>query len=80
MLLLDLIKSAIVPSSCPPTLVEAWPNCTISKSNHTGKGLMSLLVSMHEWALEHLKHLIDLYGETKGSKVNKRSSSSFGSH
>lgn len=28
-----------------------------------GKGLMPLLVSMHEWGLEHLKHLSNLYGE-----------------
>jgi DNA-binding HxlR family transcriptional regulator len=28
-----------------------------------GKGLMPLLVSMHEWGLGHLKHLDELYGE-----------------
>lgn len=28
-----------------------------------GKGLMPLLMSMHEWGLGHLKHLDELYGE-----------------
>lgn len=30
-----------------------------------GKGLMPLLLSMHEWGLGHLTHLDKLYGENK---------------
>ncbi|MFJ7828384.1 winged helix-turn-helix transcriptional regulator [Psychrobacillus sp. NPDC096623] len=30
-----------------------------------GKGLMPLLLSMHEWGLTHLEHLDELYGESE---------------
>lgn len=30
-----------------------------------GKGLMPLLVSMHEWGLAHIQHLNKLYGENR---------------
>lgn len=30
-----------------------------------GKGLIPLMVSMHEWGIVHLKHLDELYGEQK---------------
>lgn len=30
-----------------------------------GKGLMPLLLSMHEWGLTHLEHLDELYGKSE---------------
>jgi DNA-binding HxlR family transcriptional regulator len=30
-----------------------------------GKGLVPLLMSMHEWGFTHLKHLNELYGESQ---------------
>jgi len=39
-----------------------------------GKGLMPLLVSMHEWGTVHLKHLENLYGENHGEQNKEKRS------
>ena len=35
-----------------------------------GKKLFPLLLSMHEWGLQHLEHLNELYGDNSESKSN----------
>lgn len=34
-----------------------------------GKGLVPLMMSMHEWGLAHIKHLTELYGEERHDSV-----------
>ena len=34
-----------------------------------GKGLIPLLMSMHEWGISHLQHLDEQYGENKVTKI-----------